>query len=118
MGLKPNAVKFVLMAQDMERAVRFYQTLGFEVAFTSPHWSELRFGDSILGLHGGSDGKRQGTGLSVQYDDVKLAYVAALNAGATSLSEPVQRDGEPIMLASVADPEGNGIMLTQYVGLE
>lgn len=117
MTSKPEAVKYVLMAQDMDRAVAFYRdAIGFSEAFSSPHWSELRFGDAILGLHGGGDGSRRETGLSIQYADVGRAYRAALESGAVSVLAPEQREGEPIILASVADPEGNVIMLTQYVG--
>lgn len=114
---QPQAVKYVLTAQDMDRAVAFYRdTIGFTECFVSPHWSELRFGDAILGLHGGGDGSLNQTGLSIQYADVRSAYAAAVAAGATAVQAPEQREGEPIMLATVADPEGNVIMLTQYIG--
>ncbi|BCU77000.1 VOC family protein [Luteolibacter sp. LG18] len=115
--VKPQAVKMVLMAADMERAVAFYRdVMGFEESFITPHWSELRFGDAVLGLHGGGDGSRVPTGLSIQYADVAQAYADALAAGATAIQAPEQRGGEPIILATVVDPEGNIIMLTQYVG--
>lgn len=118
MPLQPQAVKYVLMAQDMDRAIAFYRdAMGLIESFVSPYWSELRFGDAIVGLHGGGDGSLQQTGLSIQYEDVREAYAEALNAGATGVKEPEQREGEPIMLASVTDPEGNVIMLTQYVGV-
>lgn len=114
-----QAVKFVLMAQDMDRAVAFYRdVMGFTEDFSSPYWSELRFGNAILGLHGGGDGSRQQTGLSVQYEDVERAFSQAIESGATGVQAPEQREGEPIILASIADPEGNVIMLTQYVGRE
>ena len=117
--MKPQAVKYVLMAQDMDRAVAFYRdVLGFTENFSSPDWSELRFGDAILGLHGGGDGTRQQTGLSMQYEDVATAYSQAIGSGAAGIQAPEQREGEPIILASIADPEGNVIMLTQYVGHE
>lgn len=116
--MKPESVKYMLHAQDMERAVSFYQdTLGFSLNFTSPYWSELRFGDAILGLHGGGNGSDNLTGLSIQYADVKEAYAKALEAGASSIDAPTQREGEPIILSTLKDPEGNIIMLTQYVGL-
>lgn len=115
--MKPEAVKYMLMAADMDRAVAFYRdTMGFEESFSSPHWSELNFGDAILGIHGGGDGSRNMTGLSLQYGDVKAAFESAVSAGAESIEPPVQREGEPIILATIADPEGNVIMLTQYVG--
>lgn len=117
--MKPQAVKFVLVAQDMDRAVAFYRdSIGFSEDFISPYWSELRFGDAILGLHGGGDGAQQQTGLSIQYEDVARAYSLAIDSGATGIQPPEQREGEPIILASIADPEGNVIMLTQYVGHE
>jgi predicted enzyme related to lactoylglutathione lyase len=118
-NMNPQAVKYVLMAQDMNRAVAFYRdSIGFAEDFVSPYWSELRFGDAILGLHGGGDGSRQQTGLSIQYENVERAYAEAIESGATAIQPPERREGEPIILASIADPEGNVIMLTQYVGHE
>ena len=115
--MKPEAVKYMLIASDMDRAVSFYRdTMGFVESFSSPYWSELNFGDAILALHGGGDGARNETGLSIQYEDVGAAFSKAIQAGASSVQEPEQREGEPIILASVSDPEGNIIMLTQYVG--
>ena len=115
--MKLQAVKFMLMAQDMDRAVAFYRdTMGFVEGFVSPHWSELRFGEAILALHGGADGSRTKTGLSLQYENVAKAYAEALSAGANGVQPPEAREGEPIILASLTDPEGNEIMLTQYVG--
>lgn len=61
---------------------------------------------------------RRPTGLSIQYEDVVRAYALAIDSGATGIQPPEQREGEPIILASIADPEGNVIMLTQYVGHE
>lgn len=117
--MKPQAVKYMLMAQDMDRAVSFYRdTMGFEESFSSPYWSELKIGDAILALHGGGEGDRNETGLSIQYEDVRAAFGAALKAGASEVQQPEQREGEPIILASVCDPEGNIFMLTQYVGHE
>lgn len=117
--MKPLAVKYLIMAEDMDRAVIFYRdTMGFAESFTSPYWSELRFGDAILGLHSGGDGSRRETGLSIQYEDIGQAYTKAIEAGAKGVQAPEQREGEPIKLASIADPEGNVIMLTQYIGEE
>lgn len=115
--MKPQAVKYMLMAADMDRAVSFYRdTMGFEESFISPDWSELKSGDAILALHGDGDGLSNPTGLSLQYEDVRLAHANAIGAGAVSIQPPEWREGEPILLATIADPEGNVIMLTQYVG--
>ncbi len=115
--MKPQAVKYMLMAQDMDRAVAFYRdAMGFDESFASADWSELRFGDAILALHGGGDGTRKPSGLSIQYEDVSAAFARAVEAGAVALRHPERRAYEPIILAVVGDPEGNEIMLTQYVG--
>lgn len=107
------------MAKDMNRAVAFYRdTMGFAEGFVSPYWSELRLGDAILGLHSGGDGSRNQTGLSIQYEDVKKAFETAIESGAEAVQPPEQREGEPIIFSSIVDPEGNVIMLTQYVGDE
>ncbi len=117
--MKPQSVKYLLMAQKMERAIAFYRdALGFSESFSSPDWSELQSGGAILGLHGGGDGARKETGLSLQYQDVSEAFERAVEQGATPVLRPERREGEPIILSSVEDPEGNVIMLTQYIGHE
>lgn len=117
MKISPKAVKYVLMAEEMERAVAFYRdVIGFSESFTTPHWSELSFGDAVIGLHGGGDGERRETGLSIQYEDVQTAFDHAVKNGANPICHPGQREGEPIILAAISDPEGNVISLTQYVG--
>lgn len=117
--MKPQSVKYVIVAQDMDRAVAFYRdTLGFTENFASSYWSELSFGDAIIGLHGGGDGSRQKTGLSIQYEDIESAFSRALANGGTSITAPERREGEPIILSTILDPEGNEIMITQYVGDE
>lgn len=52
--MKIQNVKYMLMAQDMERAIAFYRdVIGLKPTVVSPFWSELTFGDSIVALHGG-----------------------------------------------------------------
>jgi len=116
-GMRPEKVKFMLLAADMNRAVSFYTTaLGFSRVFVSDFWSELRVGDAILALHGGHDGSVNPTGLSLQYQDVFKAAEGIEAAGGTILEAPNQREGEPILLGRYRDPEGNEGFITQYVG--
>jgi predicted enzyme related to lactoylglutathione lyase len=115
--MRPEKVKFMLLAVEMSRAVRFYaETLGFERVFVSDFWSELRVGDAILALHGGHDGSVNPTGLSLQFADVFAAAERIEKAGGLILEAPNQREGEPILLGRFRDPEGNEGFITQYVG--
>jgi predicted enzyme related to lactoylglutathione lyase len=101
----------------MDRALAFYRDgLGFDESFSSLDWSELRFGDAILGLHGGGDGTARETGLSIQYEEVASAFQVAIAAGGEPVRPPERREGEPIILGTLMDTEGNVIMLTQYLG--
>lgn len=115
--MRPEKVKFMLLAADMRRAVRFYtEALGLEKSFTSDFWSELACGDAIVALHGGHDGSPNPTGLSLQYEDVFEAASRIEKAGGKVLEVPNQREGEPILLGRFRDPEGNEVFITQYAG--
>ncbi len=112
-----ESVKYMLMAQDMERAVRFYRdVIGLEVKFQSKEWTELAFGNAIVALHGGGGGKYQKTGLSLQVRDIASACKEIEKGGGKIAMPPQNRPGEPIKLAEVMDTEGNAFSLTQYVG--
>lgn len=115
--MKPEKVKYMLMAKDMKRAVNFYRdVMGLDEVFVSEFWTELRLGDAIVALHGGHDGSRHPTGLSFQYEDVLQVAEKIRLAGGTLLQAPMQREGEPILLGIYRDPEGNEVFITQYVG--
>lgn len=116
-AMKPEKVKFMIMAADMKRAVAFYRdVIGLEEIFVSDFWTELRHGDAIVALHGGHDGSRNPTGLSFQYEDVLAMAEKVRQAGAALLQPPQQREGEPILLGIFRDAEGNEVFITQYVG--
>lgn len=111
-----EAVKYLLMVQEMERAIAFYRdALGLAVRSESPRWTELAFGDAVVALHGGGTGARSRTGLSVQVSDLAAACHAVAAAGGEVVREPEARPGEPIRLAAVVDTEGNELMLTERV---
>lgn len=115
--MRPEKVKFMLLAANMPRAVRFYtRVFGFTEVFVSEFWSELAFGDAILALHGGHDGSVNPTGLSLQFSDVFEIAALIEKAGGKILDAPNQREGEPILLGRYRDPEGNEGFITQYVG--
>ena len=115
--MKVECVKFVLMVQDMNRAIAFYRdVMGLEPRSQTPRWAELVFGDAVLGLHLSGPGKAAHTSLSFQVDDVDSACRQVADGGGKVVYGPVLRAGEPIRLAEVLDTEGNRFMVTQFLG--
>lgn len=116
--MEVEQVKFLLWAEDMSRAVRFWTgTFGFAERFVDPHWSELDLGGPSLALHGGHDGSVRSSGLSIQVRDIAAAVRAIEAAGGVIVQPPMERPNEPIRLAEARDTEGNQFMVTQYVGV-
>jgi predicted enzyme related to lactoylglutathione lyase len=114
--MKVEKVTYLLMAQDMQRALAFYQNVfGMEANQISPFWSEVTLGGAVLGLHGGGDGSRNTTDLSLQVDNIVAACKIIRQHGGRIMSEPAKRLDEPIVLAVFQDTEGNEVMLTQLV---
>ncbi len=111
--MQVHKLKYLIWAQDMARAVAFYQTV-FDavVARQSEVMAELTIAGSTLGIHGGGEGKRTWTGLSFQVGDLFAACDALRAAGGSVLRPPADTPEEPAHLAMCADPEGNEIMLT------
>ena len=115
--MKMESVKYVLMVKDMDRGTIFYKdVMGLEVKSKSEMWTEMGFGGAIIALHGGGSGEFSSTGLSFQVDDIETACKDVREGGGRVLSGPSDRPGEPIKLANLVDTEGNGFMLSQYVG--
>ena len=105
---------FMLMAQHMERAIAFYRdVIGLELRVNYGGWAELGGEDAVVALHGGGDGEYRTTGLSFTVADVAAACDEVSAGGGRVVQSPQVRDGEGIVLAFLADTEGNGFMLTQ-----
>ncbi|MGH9003978.1 MAG: VOC family protein [Acidimicrobiia bacterium] len=112
-----TGVKYMLMAEDMDRAVGFYaKTIGLTIRLATPHWSELTAGDAVVALHSGGTGDRVDTGLGFVVDDIAGAVEAVVAGGGSVVREPHAPGGEGILLADVVDTEGNGFMLSQPLG--
>src|SRR5882757_9701777 len=106
-------LKYLIWAEDMERAVGFYrEVFNAEVVRQSEVMAELLIAGSTLGIHSGGEGKRTWTGLAFQVGDLFAACHALKAAGGSVLREPEDTPEEAAHLAMCADPEGNEIMLT------
>lgn len=112
--MKPIAIKHILVAADMPRAVSFYRDVfKLEPLLVTEWWSELAFGDAIIALHGGHDGSPNPTRLSLQFESVIDAARKIEKAGGRILNFPSVRPGEPILLGQIRDPEGNELFITE-----
>ena len=114
--MKVEKVVFMLMAQDMDRAIGFYRdVIGLSVNYQSPSWTEMAHGDAVVALHSGGNGDLHKTGLGFTVSDIQTACQEVREGGGRVLSEPSERPSEPIMLAHLADTEGNGIEFAQDI---
>ncbi len=106
----------MLFVTDMGRASRFYrEAFGFSERYGSPDWTELAADGATVALHAGRKGGDVDTGLGLEVDDLEEACRRVTRAGGKVVKPPEDRPGEPIRLATAADPEGNRFSLAQSV---
>ena len=106
--------KYLLSAQDMERAVAFYRdVIGLEVKVKSSGWSELSLGTAVIALHGGGTGEFHRTGLSFTVKNIEHGCDAVVQGGGSVREAPEDRGDEGIVLAILVDFEGNGFMMSE-----
>jgi predicted enzyme related to lactoylglutathione lyase len=104
----------MLWVAETTRAARFYkEVFGLDEAYTSPDWTELRFGDAVIALHSRGEVPRQHTGLGFQVSDIDATVAALKAAGGTVVAGPTERPEEGIRLADCADPDGNRFSVSQ-----
>jgi predicted enzyme related to lactoylglutathione lyase len=107
-------LKYLIWAQQMERAVGFYrEVFDAVVVRQSEIMAELMIAGATLRIHSGGEGKRTWTGLAFQVGDLFAACDLLTARGGTVLRPPEDTPEEPAHLAMCADPEGNEIMLTK-----
>ena len=119
----------ILYVQDIEASVQFYQkAFGIKHKFTHEggDYAEMDTGDTTLGFcaHDLAEnliGKNYvqatphvplGTQITFEPDDVKQAYQAALEAGATPISEPIVKPWN-FEVAMVKDLDGHIVELAK-----
>jgi predicted enzyme related to lactoylglutathione lyase len=102
----------ILMQQDIEQAIHFYETLGCTLRFKLPgQWAELGLGDMTIGLcptDQPSEPRR--TGLVFAVDDI-MDFYEIHQEDLTFLNEPVIKMHGG--MASIQDPYGNILDLYQ-----
>jgi len=103
------AIHFVA---DMDRAVAFYRdTVGLQLKFASPGWSEFSTGATTLALHPASDQNPAGTThLGLHADDIAGAHRALTAAGVRFTRQPTPEHS--ITLAEFVDSEGARVSLS------
>jgi lactoylglutathione lyase len=110
-------VKYVVWAADIDRAVRFYcGPFGGRVLKQNSVIAEVDVLGSVIGIHGGGEGKRTWTGLTFQVPDVVAGAAEVAAAGGALARQPEPENGEPPHLAMCIDTEGNEFMLTRRRG--
>jgi len=102
-------IKFVA---DMDRAIAFHRdTLGLEVKFATPFWTELVTGETTLALHPASDENPAGSvqvGFGVE--DVDAFYAEKSAAGIEFTQPPRPLHG--VKIAALRDCEGAEIRVS------
>jgi predicted enzyme related to lactoylglutathione lyase len=103
------AIHFVA---DMDRAVAFYRdTIGLELKFSSPEWSEFATGPTTLALHPASAQNPAGTThVGFHSDDIAGAHRSLSGAGVRFTRQPTPEHG--ITLAEFVDSEGARVSLS------
>jgi predicted enzyme related to lactoylglutathione lyase len=110
--MQVERVKYVIWAADLARATRFYQTVfGAEITKSNTVMSELELTGAIIGIHGGGEGKRTWTGISIQVADVVAGAAEVVANGGGQVRQPADEDGEAPHLAMCFDTDGNEFML-------
>ena len=103
----------ILMENELEKAIAFYQTLGFPLTFhLKGKWAELAINDIKLGLAPTTQQlPDRHTGIILEVADVKKTYEELFAKGITFIREPFEAVHG--IMTSIKDPGGNILDLYQ-----
>jgi catechol 2,3-dioxygenase-like lactoylglutathione lyase family enzyme len=103
------AIKFV---SDMEKAIAYHRdTLGLELKFQSPFWSEFNTGETTLALHPASDQNPAGSvQLGLGTEDLDGFYSRRNTLGIEFTQPPTDMHGTKI--ARFRDNEGAEVSIS------
>jgi predicted enzyme related to lactoylglutathione lyase len=98
---------------EMERATAFYaQTFGGTIMFASPQWTSIRIAGVRVALALATNGPPRRIGLHFAVDDLSAACGDVDRAGGRIVTAPTEV-APSVVIAEVADREGNTFTLTQ-----
>jgi len=105
-----------IFVTDMDRAVEFYtQTLGLELGYRSPHWTEVMTPGVYIGLHpaeavaGAKSGKAT-TQISFKVSNIKEVQQELQSRGIT-FSREINEISPGKWMANFSDPDGNQLSI-------
>jgi predicted enzyme related to lactoylglutathione lyase len=106
--MAPSLRYVIEFVADMDRAVSFYRdTLGLDVRFESPEWSEIATGETTLALHPASSANPPGSiQLGFTVADLRAVYDTLIGRG-VRFNRPPARAEFGGMLAEFLDSDGS-----------
>jgi predicted enzyme related to lactoylglutathione lyase len=115
--MKTPAVMHVLLVQDMDRAIEFYQNaFDFTIDTKSAFWSNLNSGNGRIGLTSfGNKTERKETMLIIEVDDHLGAAEQIKKHGGEIVSIAAPYEGAPVYNVIAIDTENNRITLSETV---
>jgi lactoylglutathione lyase len=120
-----NKVDYIMVnVSDMGRSVAFYRdTVGLQLKFESPGWSEFHTGSTTLALHAAPAAEGNGGGpcgpiagscaMGFSVESLSAAHAELQARGARFVMPPTDRPEEGIRLAVFVDPDGLAISLAE-----
>ena len=80
--LNVEKIKYTIWAADSKRAANFYQSVfGATIVRQNPHITELEIAGGLIAIHGGGEGNKTWTGITLQVADVVAGAAAVRDAG-------------------------------------
>lgn len=116
--MKTIGVMHMLLVQDMERAIHFYEkTFDFKTLQKSDFWSNLDSGHGKIALCSyGNKTELKETTLLIEVDDYKEAVEKIKQNGGQVLKIAEPYEGAPVYNVMMIDTENNQIVASQMVG--
>lgn len=115
--MKTIAVMHMLLVQDMDRAINFYEkTFDFRTLQKSAFWSNLDCGCGKIALCSfGNKTELKETTLIIEVDNYKEAIDRIKENGGQVIKVAEPYEGAPVYNVIMIDPENNQVVASQMV---